>query len=331
MAVSSTGKQTAYVAKESTFGTAVTPVGADALQFTSLSTDAIQGTVDRTDKTGTADAAISILDNGSASFSMGYEMSGSGTAGTVADDHVLMENLFGSTTVTGGTSVLYTPADVEGSFTMMNLDKPTVNDQEIIIGGIVQSATFRIGPAIPFIDLTGAAKWCIRKSQFASLTAEQKGGLGSFPAEPGTPAITGFPPRGRTGSITIDGNVYGNFLDATINFNTGVSLGPFQFGSSSPSGPRRLRRVVTADMSIEDDGSANWNALSLKIPTNTPITITIVIGTIAGNIHTFTLNNAVLPQPTFDRSGSSRVLRFSGIKMAPTSASAANPLVYLRT
>ena len=89
--------------------------------------------------------------------------------------------------------------------------------------------------------------------------------------------------------------------------------------------------MVTADISIEDDGSADWNALSLKIPTNTPITIVITMGAIAGNIHAFTLNNCVLPQPTFDRSGSSRILRFSGIKMAPTSASAKNPLVYLRT
>lgn len=331
MAVSSTGKQTAYVAKESVFGTAVTPVGADALQFTTLTTDALQNTIDRTDKTGTADAAISILDNGSGSFSMGYEMSGSGTAGTVADDHVLMENLFGSTTVTGGTSVLYTPDDVEGSFTLMNFDKPTANDQEIIIGGIVSSATFRFGPGIPFIDLSGAAKWCIRKSQFASLTTEQKGGLSSFPAEPSSPAIVGYPPRSRTGSVVIDGDTYANFLEATINFSTGVSLGPVQWGSASPSGPRRLRRVVTADFAIEDDGGSAWNSLSTKIPTNTPITIVITMGAVAGNIHTFTLNNAVLPQPTFDRSGSSRVLRFSGVKMAPTSASAKNPLTYLRT
>jgi hypothetical protein len=124
---------------------------------------------------------------------------------------------------------------------------------------------------------------------------------------------------------------YPNFQDATINFGTGVTLGPPLFGSSSPSGPRRVRRVVTADINIEDDGGSNWAALCLKIPVNTPITITMVIGTVAGNIHTFTLNNAVLPQPIFDRSGSARILRFSGIKMAPTSATAKNPLVYVRT
>ena len=205
MPVSSTGKQTAYVREETTFGTGVTPVGADALQFTSLSTDAIQGTVDRTDKTGSADAAISILDNGAASFQMGYEMSGSGTAGTVADDHVLMTNLFGATTVSAGTSVTYTPDDVEKSFTLFNCDKPTANDQEVIIGGIVESGVFRIGGAIPFIELSGSAKWCIRKNQWDALNTEQRGGFSAFPAEPSSPAIVGFPPRGRTGSITIDG------------------------------------------------------------------------------------------------------------------------------
>jgi hypothetical protein len=258
-------------------------------------------------------------------------MSGSGTAGTVADDHVLMENLFGSATISAGNNVTYSPADVEKSFTLYNFDKPAANDQEIIIGGIVQTGVFRIGGAIPFIELSGAAKWCIRKKQFAALTAEQKGGISTFPTEPTSPAIVGFPPRGRTGTITIDGAAYPNFLDATINFNTGVTLGPSQFGSSSPSGPRRVRRVVTADISIEDDGGSNWDALCVKIPVNTPITITMVIGTVAGNIHTFTLNNAVLPQPTFDRSGSSRVMRFSGIKMAPLSASSKDPLVYVRT
>lgn len=332
MPVSSTGKQIAFVRKETTFGTAVAPVGADALQFTTLSTDAIQGVISRTDKTGTADAAIPILDNGSASFQMGYEMSGSGTAGTVADDHVLMENLFGSTTVTAGTSVLYTPDDVESSFTLYNFDKPTGNDQQVLIGGSVFSGVFRIGGAIPFIELSGGGKWCLMKSQFAALTAEQKGGLSSFPAEPSSPAIVGFPPRGRTGSITIAGQTFNNFQATDINFSTGVSLGPPLFNSATPSEPRRQRRVVTCgDFSIEDDGGSNWNTLCANIPTNTPITIVIVIGTIAGNIHTFTLNNAVLPQPTFDRSGSARVFRFSGIQMAPTSATAKNPLTYLRT
>lgn len=331
MGISSTGKQTGYAAKESSYGTAATLANADALQITTLTTDAVQGNVDRSDKTGSASRAKSIQDNRRAAWNILFELCGSGTAGAADDADVFFENLFGKKTVNAGVSIVYECDDVEGSLTIGNFDKPTGNDQEIVIGAIVEQASFNFGAAIPTVSMSGSGMWAIRKSQFSSLDTAGKGGYSSFPSEPSAPTILGTPPRGRTGSIVIDGVTYAIFQEGAINFSPGVTLGPPQFGSIYPSAPRRTRRAVTVDFSLEDDGGSDINALMVKVLNGTPIDATFTIGTVAGNIHAFLVKNLVLPQPAFDRSGSARILRWTGVPAAATSATSKDELKYTRT
>lgn len=331
MAVSSTGKQTGYVAKESSYGTGIALANGDAIQFTSLSTDAIQGNVDRSDKTGSASRAKSIQDTRRASWNAVWELCGSGTAGTADDADAFFENLGGKKTVNSGVSIVYECDDVEGSLTIGNFDKPTGNDQEVVIGAVVEQATFSIGAPIPTVQMSGSGMWAIRKSQYATLDATGKGGYGAFPTEPASPTVLGTPPKGRTGSIVIDGVTYAIFQEGSISFSTGVTLGPSQFGSIYPSGPRRTRRAVSVDFSLEDDGGSDIAALMVKVLAGTAIDATFTIGTVAGNIHAFLIKNIVLPQPQFDRSGNARVFRFQGAPAAASSATAKDEWKYTRT
>jgi hypothetical protein len=156
---------------------------------------------------------------------------------------------------------------------------------------------------------------------FADEDTAGKGGLGSFPSEP-SPTLNGVPPRGRTGSITIDGNAYTTFRSGSITVATARQLSDPEWNSTYQGDPQSGPRVVTADLEMYDDDSANLTALKGKSRSKTPINITIVVGTVAGNIWTYLLKNIVLPIPSYSWSESRRTLRWSGLKARASSVSA---------
>src|SRR3954471_6167734 len=97
-----TRNQACYPVLESTFGTAVTPVGADAVLITALTTQAAQGEIPRPDKTGSLGEVQGIAGRKTASWSASMSMAGNGAAGVAPDMDVLLQLIFGKAVAISG-------------------------------------------------------------------------------------------------------------------------------------------------------------------------------------------------------------------------------------
>src|SRR4051812_13617113 len=90
-----TRNQACYPVIETTFGTAVAPVGADACLITSLTTQAAQNEIPRPDKTGSLGEIQGIAGRKTATWSAAMSMAGNGAAGVAPDMDVLLQLIFG--------------------------------------------------------------------------------------------------------------------------------------------------------------------------------------------------------------------------------------------
>lgn len=321
MAFSETIRQTGYVVKETTFGTIPTFSNSNAFRFINLTAEPSFANIERPDKTGTYSRTAPIPDNKGGSWAMSCSLAGNGAAGTAPDIGPFLEALLGKVTVNASTSVIYDPDDVNPTLSIMLRDKPTTVDQLIAKGCIVQQARFQLGPAIPTVEFSGLAQWVLSKDLFASNDTEGKGGLAAFPSEPAAPVTNGVPPRGRTGTITLDGNTYTTFRRADITVATARALSEPAWGSAYPSAPESGARTVSVGtLELYDDDSVNLAALKGKALSKTAVDLSFTIGTTAGNIWTFLLKNCVLPMPTYGWGETRRTVVFSNIQAAATSA-----------
>lgn len=320
MSYSETIRQTGYVVKESTYGTIPTFSNSNAFRFINLIANPTYANIERPDKTGTYSRTAPIPDNKGASWSMSCSLAGNGAAGTAPDIGPFLEALLGKVTVSAGVSVVYDPDDLNPGLSIMLRDKPTSVDQLIAFGSIVQQARFSLGSAIPTVEFSGIARWALSKDLFASTDTPGKGGQVSFPSEPASPVTNGVPPRGRTGTITLDGNAYTTFRSAQITVASGRVLSDPDWGSVYPGDPQSGFRTVSADIELYDDDSANLAALKGKALSKTAVDLTFTIGTTAGNIWTFLLKNVILPMPQYGWGDTRRTVSFSGLQAAATSA-----------
>jgi len=79
---------------------------------------------------------------------------------------------------------------------------------------------------------------------------------------------------------------------------------------------------VTADWSLADNDSAALRTLKQKAFSRTPINIVFTVGTLAGNRWVHTLNNIIVPKPTYGTSGTRRTVNFSGARAYPSAINA---------
>lgn len=312
MAYSETIRQTGYAVKETTYGTVPTFSNSNAFRFVTLSAEAAYGNIQRPDKTGSYSRTAPIPDNKVGSqWAMSCSLAGNGAAGTAPDIGPFLEATLGKQTIVAATSVAYDPDDVNPTLSIMLRDKPTSVDQLIAFGAIVQQARFNIGPSIPTVDFSGQCRWVLHKDLFASNDTPGKGGLAAFPSEPASPVTNGTPPRGRSGVITLDGNAYTTFRSAQFVINTGRSLSDPDWNSTYPGDPQSGFRTVSIEsLELYDDDSANLAALKGKALSKTAVNLSLQIGTTAGNIWNFKLNNVILPMPAYGWGDSRRTVVF---------------------
>ena len=321
MAYAESIKQTGYVVKETTFGTVPAFGNNNAFRFINLTMNGDRGIIARPDKTGSYSKTAGIPGNKAASWSMSCSLAGSGAAGTAPDIGAFLEALLGKVTVVASTSVTYECDDVNPSLSIMSRDKPSTVDQLIAMGAIVTQARFNIGPEIPVVEFSGPAKWVLGSLVFSSTDTEGKGGLGAFPSEPGAPVTNGIPPRGRSGTITLDGNTYTTFRAGNIIVAANRSFPEFpDWGGSYPGSPLSGGRTVSIDsLALYDDDSVNLTALKGKALAGTPVDLQFAIGTVAGNIWTLLLKNCILPQPKYGWDDLRRGLVFENVEANATS------------
>lgn len=318
-------EETAYATIPNTAGTA-TVGNSNACRLIKLSTNQQQALIDRPDKLPTLDFTIGIGGRKSAQWNTSMSLAGNGAPGAKPDCDLLLKALFGkAAVVVAGTSVTYGCDDTSPTLALWNFRKPSTAAQACAFGSIVNQGVFRLGQDVATAEFSGESYWVIDSNQFPTAATAAKGGLTAFPSEPSAPVTNGNMVVGFTGAVTLDGNSYSNLRSATITFNAGRELPKDVFNNFYPDSPAQDRRDIRVEFSMYDDDSVNLGSLKNKAINNTGVTLVFQMGTIAGNIWTFTLNNVILAAPQYDDGQRKFALNFTG-KAHATSATSKDPI-----
>lgn len=328
-----TRNQKCFPVLETTFGTAVTPIGTNACLITSLTTQAQQPIIDRPDKTGNLSQILGIPGRKTASWSASMSMAANGAAGVKPDYDVLNQLIFGkAAVVVGGTSVTYGLDDNNYSASIWNYNDPSTVAQYVSISSVCNQLKISFGGDVPTLEYSGSSLWVLDTDQLADGTMDSvgKGGLSSFPAQP-TPTTNGKPPAGFVGLITLDGNVYSTLRSGSITLSVARNLPIDAFNSYYGTQPVPGIRAAMLDFSLYDDDSTILKSLKQKSFNKSTMNLAFQIGTVAGNIHTFNLKNVLLPAPAVDQGSDRRGLTFSGAKAYETSIGSKDEMNYVIT
>lgn len=338
MASVNSQNQSCYLQKETTAATIPNTAGtasvanANACRIISLTTDQNQALIDRPDKLPTLDFTVGVGGRKNASWSASMSLAGNGAAGVKPDCDPLLEALFGAAgVIVASTSVTYNPDDTSPTLSIWNFRKPAGATQQVAFGASVNQAVIRLGQDVAIIELNGEAYWVLDSNQFATAETAAKGGLTTFPVEPAAPVTNGTMAIGYKGSVTLDGITYATLRTATITFNAGREHLKDVYNTDYPDpSPAQDRRDIRIEFSIYDDDSGDLGSLKNKAITNTPVTLVFQVGTVAGNIWTWTLRNVILAAAKYDDSQRKYAVNFTG-KAHSTSATSKNPVTLVIT
>lgn len=316
-----------YVQNEATWGTApnstgtATVAGSNYVRHTKSTLDPTQALIETKDKTGSISATRGALGARGGDWSLELEARPNGAAGVVPDCDPLLVAAFGQgATIVPATSATYNLANAIKSFTIYRFRQPSTIMQRAGIGCVVKEMGFDFAlNANCKITLNGSALWVPDSYALSSLDTIGKGGLTTFPAEPGSPVFNGTPVNGLAGSATIDGDTTQQVTKASIKFATG-SVIPMDrlFNGQYGSSPERDMLKVTLDLTLYDLDSAAITTLYNKALAGTQVNIVLVSGSVAGSIIEFGLNNCLLPMPKMEDSARKWASNLTGIQAFAT-------------
>lgn len=295
-----------YLQKQPVFGvipggnltspTTATVAGGDACRFIRMRLTNETAVIVRPDKTGSRSQTAGIKGRTFGRWSAEMSMVGNGTAGTVPDCDPLLTALFGQDAdVVPGTSCTYEFADDIPMVSLWSFRQPSALDQRVMHSAVVQEATFNLGQ-------DGAATWScqgegaamLTSNGFSSADATTKGGLSAFPSEPGSPVTNGGIIAGFTGLVQVEGSTIATIRTATVRLQTQNMLVKDTFGSYYPVLTEGGERTVQTAFSLYDSDDASTENIKQASYDKVPVEIVYQVGTVAGNIWTFTLNNVQL-------------------------------------
>lgn len=285
-----------YLTKEVTYGQAVAPSNSNYCRAIKSPMSNTRALLNRRDKTGTRSVLKGTAGRAFGKWSTEMSLVTSGQVGVLPDAHVLFDMLFGQ----APSGLAWTLSDNIISGNLWSYRTPSTLDQRVCIGAILQNATFTLGADIAEWTADGEGLYVLGSNFYSAADTIQKGGLGSFPAEPGAPTSAGDIIAGFTGAITIDGVTLADIRTATIKVVTGNQLVKDTFGSYYPNLAEGDERSVTLGFNLYDNDSVGHETLKEAADSKTAVDATIQIGTVANNIITFTVKGIQLENPVLD-------------------------------
>jgi hypothetical protein len=154
----------------------------------------------------------------------------------------------------------------------------------------------------------------------STLDTGGKGGLSSIAAEPGTPTYNGVPVSAFSGSLTLNSNAIATVKSGTLKYSRPIEL-EYAYGSNYAVSASPTERNVELAFELFDDDSAAMLDLVQHGIADSVIGATLVMGSVAGNIWTWTLKGFQLTPPDLDDGGNRWVASFDS-----TSATSSTPL-----
>jgi hypothetical protein len=281
---------------------AATLAATNAMRFVNVSLDPLIDLYANPSKTGSRDSIPGIAGRRSGAWTLEVPLQANGSAGVVSDYDALLQCIFGKApTIVSSTSVTYGLSDTALSFILWRFrtasDGSYVLNQQAGISCSVASAEFNLGQNLATWSASGEAMWVLSSNLFSGEDSTAKSGLTSFPAEPTSPVTNGTPVAGFTGNISIGGNTMASIRTARIQLGINNSQVTDTFGSIYPTGLLAGERTVSADFELYDSNGSDIAALFSSGESKAGANVVIQLGTIAGNIWTYTLKNGQFTFP----------------------------------
>jgi hypothetical protein len=301
-----------------------TNTGAKFIPFTKADIRRVIAMIAADYKTGTGSMLSGIPGRASASGSFSLPFMPSGAAGTVPQSDALLANIFGqAATVVASTSVTYNQADgpVSGLIAALFNESNAGSSMQFAYGGAVGSFTLNIGGGGDLgIDADIQFVYDLESDNFANEDTAGKAGLTTYPAEPGSPTLTGniIPSFLSTGQISIGGNSLVEFVSAQINGNTGRVL-RYDGGKYATAIVQGRRGISLRSLKMADTNSANLTTLKNLAASKSAVDVVIVQGGTAGYTVTHTLKSVQFGDSSFSENGAALDVDF-GDSMAHASA-----------
>lgn len=250
--------------------------------------------------TGTRSEVAGIRGRKGASWSVrGMPVIPSGTAGSVPDVDIILQNMFGqAATISAGSSATYSFNDsgylpfslfgfVHGFASLTN---------RALWACFVTRATFNFNGLFMTVDLEGFAGYIIDSTGFSVFDTQAKAGLTAFPTEPSSPTFNGQPIAGfGTGYTAIidSQNVELKVRAMSLTIETGLTPVADVYGSPylvAAVGDSRRISITLGD--LLDDDTSQLNDIKTKADTdNVQINLAVLAGNVAGSKCTFNVNN----------------------------------------
>jgi len=329
--------QRVFPAIEAAFG--IAPAGApsntDCCLITTFSDDAVNPEIVRPDKTGAFGEILGIMGRRSATWAATLSAAGNGVKGIKPDCDVFLQLLFGQAAVAvASTSVTYTMSELAcPTATVFDYNAPGTVTQFVALGCLCTKFSTSFGGDVPMLSFSGECMWVYDTVQAADSNTDAiaPGGLVTFPVQPTAPVVNGAPPQGFSGVITLDGNTFTTLRTGSIDITLARMLEKDGF-SVYPINPGAGLYSVSFNCELYDDDSAILNTLKTAAtdPLGPVISMSFQIGTIAGNIWTYTLKNCRVTMPTYDKQQPRRTVKFMG-KAHDTSIGSADAFVLVIT
>lgn len=258
-------EEKAFVVPETTYGAAASaPAGGNAIRFKTLSLSEKEDRVQREDKRTTRSYLATIVRRLSVDWSISGYLLPSGAAGTAPDgwDDIL-ESAFGTETVNGGTSVVYTLAkEFEKTLTLhrgVGATSTTSIFSEMARGCVVNKLT---------INLSGADEAMVTASGFASDVL--RAGTSLVVTDDGTAvAVTAGEGSSFDAGAYIDIDAAADVLISSISTDTLTTVAHTAQTAGdviSPSACNKAQTFTSTAIPISGIlGSASWGGSTLEI------------------------------------------------------------------
>lgn len=334
MAFSLSRNEHGYVKLESAYGTIPTFANTDAFRFVRAAMLNDVAVIQRPDKTGSRSQTAGTPGRKFARWTCEMGLSASGSVGVKPHVDPFLVALFGKApTVNAGVSVVYSMDDAIPSLSLASYRSRSNNiTDRILHGAVVTGATFNLGQDAATWAVEGTGQWVLESGQWANADATQKGGLSSFPAEPGAPdASDGGLTIGFTGSFTGPDGAMGNIRQSQIRVLTYNDTVRDTFGEFYPTETEGDERVVTLAFSVYDKDDTATEKLRQYANAKTPIDVTMVVGTVAGNIWSFALNQIQLAAANLNDNQRRWAMDFGESRAFATNISSLDELVLTLT
>jgi hypothetical protein len=299
-----------------------TNTGAKFIPFTKADLRRMVVPIQADYKTGTGSMLAGIPGRKSASGSVSCPFIPSGAAGTKPDLHLLLQNIFGvDATTVSSTSVTYNLSDgASVPFCAAVFNESGGGTSQFGYGGTVGNFSLNVGgDGYMAIDADFAMLWLLETDNFSNEDTVGKASLTGFPADPGSPSITGaIVPSFVSTSISIGGNSLVELVSAQISGDTGrkIRMDGGMYGTAVVQG---RRGVSLKSLKFADSAGANLATLKNLAASKAATDVVIVQGSGAGLVVNTTLKSVQFDNFSYSENGAGLDVDFSD---SPAHASA---------